>query len=119
MLTDKRLLTVSAVCLGTAAIVIAFALAGCAPYLVGVCRHEATYCALVWAEKGPVRLARGYNHVQAQALIYGKWEWLHMHGERVEVTYQDDFKPLRFNNLEDYFWYLERLARQIREDEEG
>ena len=48
--------------------------------IMGVCRHDATYCMMVYGEKYPARVAVGWRngqyHSQAQAKIDGVWTWL-------------------------------------------
>ena len=78
----------------------------------GVCKHQTTYAAYAFAEKYPVRIAIGIRaiygkpglHVQAQAQIDGKWEWLNIRYPFVQVGVQDSsFEILRYAALRTWF----------------
>lgn len=73
------------------------------------CRHRAILAAIVYGEYYPVRLQIGPIkcggfHVQAQAFIYGKWEWLRLdYQNRPYVGKQDDFfTPQEISTIEEY-----------------
>lgn len=64
----------------------------------GICRHSATYAAVVYGERYPVRICGGtrygYAHSQAQAEIDGEWEWLQVSFPTVYVGSKDRwFEP--------------------------
>ena len=81
-----------------------FLLSSCKTFdLQPVCRHNATMCMIVAGEKYPTRIATGSTksggrHAQAQALIGGKWVWLHFINGYVVIASKDDF------NVDGYYY---------------
>lgn len=96
-----------------------------------VCRHNALYIASVVGEEYPVKIAYGYSdnkvqqtnmmkfappfnnptiyndltelHVQAKALVDGKWVWLGLKDGQIVVTKQDHFTPAVEYTLDEFF----------------
>jgi hypothetical protein len=69
--------------------------------ILGVCRHEATYCMFVFGEHHQCQVVRGHRggvlHAQAQALLDGKWTWLSVSNGTVYPTAPDPtFAPKDF-----------------------
>lgn len=58
-----------------------------------LCRHDSAICILVYGEKYKVRAVIGHlrhgRHSQAQALINGRWEWLHAFDGVVGIVEKD------------------------------
>lgn len=76
--------------------------------LTGICRHHATYALAVFGEKYPVRIAGGVNHdfahVQAQAYIDEKWQWLKVNYPDVVTGSRDSgFVEDTFISASDWF----------------
>ena len=82
--------------------------------IMGVCRHEATYCLLVYGEHYPARVAVGYRggayHAQAQAKIDGKWTWLTSSLGTVYPTKEDStFKVDLYTSPDAWLFGVQKL----------
>lgn len=93
-----------------AIVIILFMLMGC----IGtpVCRHNALYTASVAQEEYPVRMVLGYKnqtpHVQTQALINKKWEFIGQTLFGVGTTTKDQgFIVVEYMTLEEFIrkWF--------------
>ena len=99
-----------------------------------VCRHNALYIASVVGEEYPVKIAYGYSdnkvqqtnmmkfappfnnptiyndltelHVQAKALVDGKWVWLGIKDGQIVVTNQDHFSPTTEYTFEEFTRFM-------------
>ena len=98
-----------------------------------VCRHETLFCAFVANERYDVRIGYGWSsgvinegeaHVQAQALVKGKWLWLRMKGRECNFGNQEYFDPPlgnskpflvdRFLDIDFYVHTMKHWARKER-----
>ena len=81
-------------------------LASCCHTWQPVCRHRAMICAMTVGEKYPVRIVRGLSrsglHVQAQAFT-DRWIWLDLVDGTVWEVSQDNFQPVEYYTLQEYF----------------
>ena len=87
----------------------------CGHSIKGICRHSATYAAIVYGERHPVRICGGqigdYAHTQAQALIDGGWEWLQVSFPTVYVGGKDSgFEPNIIIEMSDWLRHPQLLA---------
>jgi hypothetical protein len=81
------------------------------------CRHTAVAAALTASEKFPVRIAYGFTkrggaHVQAQAYIDGRWQWLRVLGSDVFVGESENFLVIvRYLTVDDVVRIIESQNR--------
>lgn len=76
--------------------------------MLGVCRHEALYCASVYIEKYPVRIAVGPpGHAQSMAFLDNEWKWLNWSGQSCHVGSQEKFQPEFYYTVKDYLRVIE------------
>ncbi len=82
----------------------------------GICRHSATYAAIVYGERHPVRICGGrigdIAHTQAQAFVNDEWEWLQVNFPKVYVGNKDScFEPDIIIDMPDWLTHPQLLAQ--------
>lgn len=96
-----------------AALIATTMLLSCGPKIIGkpVCRHNALFVAMVAGEVHPVRIVygpvvgdEGTGHVQTQAYIDGRWQWLTLINGQVYQSDREEFMFAmpRFQTIEEY-----------------
>jgi len=91
-----------------AAVILALLLCSCAHEINGVCRHDALYCASIYIEQYPVRIAVGPpGHGQAQAMMNDQWQWLRRSGNLCYVSSKDEFNPDQYYSIMEFMGLIE------------
>jgi hypothetical protein len=96
-----------------AALIATTMLLSCGPKIIGqpVCRQNALFVAMVAGEVHPVRIVygpvvgdEGNGHVQTQAYIDGRWQWLTLINGKVYQSDREEFMFAlpRYQTIEEY-----------------